>query len=314
MTSTPRHVPWHVIEGRLKAATPIRDSIPGHPRVTIDVERDGVLALCVFSPREADENLPPFLNLQCERRGSGGDSHVRFACGIEAYLPEFYNVIRRAADRVQLDHMRIDDAIRAAAGEVEAMLQVAELLGLEQQLGVWGELRTLSAIAGKRSWADALDAWGHARGSNEEHDFVLSDVDIEVKTTRTEQRLHEVGPTQLIPSPGRRLLVCSVQVTLAAADEGESLTALIARLRREVPRRERSKLEKGLSHAGWLDRRAENYTVNRWRLRAAPIVVCADLLPTLEPTGPARERIVDFRFHLSFKGLENQQEEEWKWE
>jgi hypothetical protein len=313
VTST-RHVPWHVIEQRLAKATPIRDSIPGDPRVTIDVERDGALALCVFVPREADENLPPFVNLACERRGTASHSHVRFACGITAYLPEFYNVIRRTADRVQVDHMRVDDAIRAAAGEVEEMLQTAELLDFEQQLGLWGELRMLSFIAGKRSWSEALDSWAHVRGSNEEHDFVLADVDIEVKTTRTEQRVHAVGPTQLIPSPGRRLLVCSVQLTLSGVDDGESLTTLINRIRRDVPRREKAKFEKGLSHAGWIEKRAANYTLDRWRLRSIPIVVSANLLPTLERKGPARERIVGFKFHLSLAGLENQQEEEWKWE
>lgn len=314
MSLSKRHVPWSVMEQRVAMATPVRDIVPGTPRITIDVEADGALALCVFVKRGDRESLPSFIRLSCDRRGKDESDHVRLACGEPDHLAGFYSVICRIADRVQLEKLPVDEAIKLSVGELENLLETVTLLSVDKQVGLWGELWLFADIAQRTSWDDAISSWAHCRGANEEHDFVLSDVDIEVKTTRGERRVHSVGATQLRPSPGRSLLLFSLQLTMGGPTDGLSLVELVTGIRDALPDRLRNAFDKGMAHAGWKPLLANNYAATRWRLRSQPLAVESSLLPFLQVHGPSVERILDFRFEINLEGAEHLCHREWRWQ
>lgn len=313
MSLSVRHQPWSVIQSRLATGLLVPELIPGEPRISIQVEPDNTLAMLVFAPEHEEEDLPRFAALDCHRLGSGEQSRVRIACSSEDVLPQFYAATCKMADRIQLEGMRVDDAIRATAEELLRMLAVASLMSTERQIGLWGELHALRYLAHRHDWDTALNSWSHFHGWNEEHDFVLADVDLEIKTTRKETRTHAVGRSQLDPKPGRRLLLCSIQVTGGGGSAAVSLQQMIESLRKDVPHSCRRKVDLALSHAGWLDDRADSYSRTRWVLRSLPLVIDAVHLPRLLPHGPTPERIVDFTFSLDLSRMENRQEKDWVW-
>lgn len=306
-----RHVGWSVIEKRLKAATPCRDAIPGQPRTVIDVGADGSLSMCVFGPPAENESLPDFEHLECIRVGKGKTSFVRLSCSDHHMMREFYVLLMRTADRVQTDGVRVDIAISEATLRIKEMVAVANLLSIEAQLGLWGELHVLGAAARKFGWPAAIAAWAHSREANEEHDFALNAEDLEVKTTSREKRIHTIGGTQLEPKLGRRLLICSIQLTTAGSGPGESLTTKIEQTAKHVPGSVQRDFSRALSHAGWREDRASNYQMPRWVLRSAPLVVDRARLPRLSVTGPTPERVESFEFTLNLTGIEPQMEIAW---
>lgn len=305
-----RHVSWRVIEQRVDRKTPSRDPIQGSPLCTIDVEEDGALTLCVFAPRTGDESLPVFEHLQCQRAGSGRGSHVRLSCANRDMLHEFYGLITRAADRIQVEQQRADDAIREASDDIRSMFAMAQLMSVDAQVGLWGELFVLRGLAKKFGWARATEAWAHSRKLSEEHDFAL-EFDLEVKTTTREKRHHLFSSDQLRPKPDRDLYVCSVQIT-TGAKSGTSLTDLISSVRSECSRADLDALNAGLRHAGWRDAQSRNFRTPRWLLRSDPVVIGAEYLPKLEARMNA-ERVVEWSCLVNLSGLEEKQEKGWQW-
>ena len=110
------------------------------------------------------------------------------------------------------------------------LLLVRGRLSEEKVLGLIGELLVLEHLLGTIDEATAVDAW--VGPQSEEHDFVLVDLDVEVKTTLNERRSHVIGSeTQLQRSPGRPLWLLSIQLTRGgAASSGDTLGDVVARV------------------------------------------------------------------------------------
>ena len=111
---------------------------------------------------------------------------------------------------------------------------------------------------------------------SEEHDFVFAEFDAEVKTTRSEGRVHVIGTeTQLQSSPDRPLYLISTQITGAGqAVDGFSLPALIGSVRESLES-SRVLFDQHLSGLGWHDASADLYR-DAYMLRSVPTAYVVD--------------------------------------
>lgn len=147
-------------------------------------------------------------------------------------------------------------------------------LSEQKALGLLGELLVLECLVQAAGEHPAVEAWLGPR--SEEHDFVLDDVDAEVKTTLTERRSHMIGTeTQLQPSPSRPLWLVSIQLTRAGtAVNGFTLPDVISRIRESLTTTTDA-VTGHLRTQGWRDADADLYR-ERYMARARPAAYLVD--------------------------------------
>jgi hypothetical protein len=132
----------------------------------------------------------------------------------------------------------------------------------------------MNSIASKIGWNAAINAWKGADG--EEHDFGLTNMDVEVKSTTTEQRAHTVhGLEQLTPTPGRTLWFVSVQITRGGPLDRTLSDCLTAVRRRVIDSAPESldRFDQRVAMSGWSSDQLDD---EHWALRNAPLVLIAD--------------------------------------
>lgn len=198
-------------------------------------------------------------------------------------------------------------AFRAAVTEslqsFKDILSKKQRLTEEQQVGLLGELTLLEFCVAELGIQPSLDAWLGAQG--EEHDFVFPSFDVEIKSTRSEARVHMINSvTQLESSPGRPLFLLSLQFTAAgAARQGVSLADVINRLRRELGTQHRRVFDSELASVGWRDEDETLYP-RRWVKRSAPTAYLADeAFPAITSSRlasvlPSPEHVVSVQYRL----------------
>ena len=199
-----------------------------------------------------------------------GDETVWFRVTIDAEGVEYgaYSLLQSVADQLQ----RGDDmerALHVALDAYRGLLSRAPRLSEDQEIGLFGELVALDRLIDGVGETRALTAW--LGPQSEEHDFVLNDYDVEVKTTRSERRIHVVhGLGQLTPTPGRPLRLMSVQVTRAgASDDGTALLDMIEYIRGRL-RAGRIDFDDKLAEFGWDDACADRPYTARLLVRSEP--------------------------------------------
>lgn len=310
---TSRHLSWDFLSERIKTGTPSREQIDGSPPCDLIVEASGRrIGLRINAPAAKGERLPFFAAVECLRVGSGPKSYVQLSCTDRQHYQEFYAFLISVADRVQLHELPVDEAIADAAEAVRELLAGGTALPLERQLGLWGELWTLNEIALRTSWKTAIEAWIANGEGAEEHDFALSQVDVEVKTTNLELRHHHVSSaSQFLPKHGRDLFVMSLQVT-AGGVGGSTLNSAVETARRAAPKAVAHKLEKTLKAVGWRDEDADRYST-RWVHRNAPMVINAAELPRLQVTGQNVSRLRSWSYVVDVGGLGEPAAGDWAW-
>lgn len=166
----------------------------------------------------------------------------------------------------------------------------------EKEAGLIGELLVLHHALGKLEEDTAVGAWLGPLA--EEHDFGFEEFDAEVKTTRSEARVHVIGnESQLQPVPGRPLYLVSVQITLAgAAAEGFTLPTLISLIRARLDLSRRA-FDMALERLAWKDADADLYRT-KYQLRSMPRTYLVDLaFPAI--TGPRLDEVVPKRVLVS---------------
>jgi hypothetical protein len=160
----------------------------------------------------------------------------------------------------------------ATAVSVESFQEILkrrQKLSDEAQVGLFGELIVFENAIEVLAPEAVMEAW--VGPANEEHDFVFADFDAEVKTTRSESRVHLVNsPTQLEPTLARPLYLLSIQLTAGGAASsartlGDQITAVRRRLSVQLTRI----FDERLMTVGWRPVDADQYP-RRWVLRTAP--------------------------------------------
>ena len=170
-------------------------------------------------------------------------------------------------DRLDRDE-GLQSSVRSSLQELKHLLARFVLISRGREVGLVGELLFLRHLAKHYGDSAAIRSWlGPPR---EPHDFFLSDFDVEAKTTEGERRIHTVSSeTQLMPSPGRRLFLLSIQLSEAGADgKGQSLRQLVDEARSRAGDATEL-LEYRLLESGWDDQLSDLYTT-RFVFRSVP--------------------------------------------
>lgn len=209
-----------------------------------------------------------------------------------------YPVLLSIADRIQKSGAEFAAATRASLDAFREILAAGRGLSEEAETGLFGEVLILRHFLKTLPEQSAIDAWrGHG---SEEHDFGLSDFDLEVKTTTSESRRHWINSlTQLRPTLARPLFLVSLQVTGAGVD-GLRLADLIEQTEAITPEPLRGALRAKLSEAGWQEAISPTHA-RRFRLRTNPAVYAvAGDFPVLTPETlkTASNAIVQVRYMI----------------
>ena len=216
----------------------------GTYRLTLDtVKREIVLE----TPRDGTFNDKPVLkNVDVDN----GDDESTYLTTIEVGdLPEVsYSLaysIFLGMNGGQTYQAALDKAVEA----FRAVIARREHMSPEQVAGLWGELEVLDHLIDTIGVIPALQTWLGPQG--EEHDFGLSSVDLEVKTTTGAKRRHVIsGLDQLKPREGQDLWIVSLQVTRVGQGPGESLSERCLRILDKVGNH-RGELKRALQNVGW---------------------------------------------------------------
>lgn len=270
--------------------TPIDEPNPAHldPKTVEEYFRLGVRAAFTLhdSPFVRLEIDPAHESIELTTPAAGSDPEVT------AF--ERLHFARFSRDDVEWFRLRVDstdmryeayvllesvvDQLRAGASfrhaVSEAVISLKDLLASrrrlteEKELGLLGELLVLRQVLDSDGENAAIGAWLGPLA--EEHDFAFADFDAEVKTTKSESRSHVIGSdTQLEPSPGRPLLLVSIQLTRAGnASNGFTLPSLIKEIRSLLDLSRRT-FDLALEGLGWHDVDADLYRT-RFQLRTIP--------------------------------------------
>lgn len=247
-----------------------------------------------------------FANLSVDRVENQGLDWLELSVQIEDNLNEVYALLCSVLDRVQLLGSGFDTATADALASLSEILATRTRLSDDQQLGLAGELLTLLALADETGPDEALESW---RGPmSEEHDFGLTDSDVEVKVTLNERRKHWISSlTQLVPTGDRPLYLLSIQLTPSGAGTGWSLPILIEMVRK-IPAMHREALDLVIASARYRDEDADLYRA-RWTLRTNPeFFLVDDQFPKItqeiiESTVPSSQRVTDVRYRVDLTGL-----------
>lgn len=186
---------------------------------------------------------------------------------------EAYGLLAAVVDDV-VDGQSNALALRRSIDSFRDILARRTRMSDEKMLGLLGELVVLDHLAARLEPRRALEAW--LGPDSEEHDFVLDDVDIEVKTTASEQRRHRISSeTQLQPSPGRPLWLLSLQYTRGGdAAQGIRLGDMVARVRQRFAP-DTTALDLKLRTQGWRDEDDRLYR-SRFVPRSTPAAFLVD--------------------------------------
>ena len=251
-------------------------------------------------------NVVEFENLSFDVITDEQGTWHQLAVQLDDNLDEVYALLCAILDRVQLSGQSFAEAIEESLDSLTGILAVRHSLTREKQVGLFGELWILLSLAESRGGAAAMDSWRGPLG--EEHDFGMSDADLEVKSTTGERREHWISTTtQLVPTGDRPLYLLSIQLTAAALDAGHTLPSLVASARSKLATQV-VRLDAVLTRLGYRDRDSDLYH-SRWALRTPPAFYQVGLqFPAvtqerLEAVVPSAERIKDLRYRVDLTGL-----------
>jgi hypothetical protein len=307
-TNSPsRHVPIEVVESYVARNLHGILTIEGDPTARLIIDAPETLLSLQVPAEENEPDVHLFQNLKFSVVHD--DHHVwhQLSIRVDGNLDEVYGLICAIADRVQISHEGFARAVESALESMAGLLATRRGLSRDSQIGLFGELLVLQAIADTPEIEYPVSRWfGPASG---EHDFGLVDLDLEVKTTQGERRHHWISsPTQLTPTLGRALYLVSIQITLAAMGEGFTLPQLV-KLSRERLEAERTELEAALSRVGYRDADDSLYHTS-WALRSEPqffeVTATFPALTTdrVVQSVPSPQRIIDLRYQIDLTGLE----------
>ncbi|RZU51205.1 putative PD-(D/E)XK family protein DUF4420 [Krasilnikovia cinnamomea] len=268
MTGHERHLSNDSFAGYLATGLLLEHPIEGDPRVVLffdpDNRRIGLRAPARSNETPGNTGLE---HLSMSVVHHDGHRMIEIAVDEPRLFADAYPVLCGIADRTQLDHMPVSRALHETLRHLGHLIKAEQTLTREVETGLLGELSLLAGLVATTTPEAALQAW---RGGTEEHDFGLPHLDVEVKTTTSENRCHRISSlTQLQPTTHRPLWLLSLQLTKAGSG-GITVAEMVTRVRgllTTVPLRD--EFDVRLQAAGWRHRYADD-TLQHWRLRSDP--------------------------------------------
>jgi hypothetical protein len=302
-----RHLSPEGFHEYLRSGAPSVIRIDGTPAVYLVIDATArQLALRTPLVRHGVPNLSGYQHISVEAIYWNDSQWCELRVSGDIIL-DAYPILCAIADRIQLQSLDFHTAVTEALTSLRRLLAGRGRMSEEEEIGLFGELLVLRHLLKTVPPSDAIAYWRGPDG--EEHDFVLPDGDVEVKSTSLETRSHWIKDVhQLEPKVGRRLRLLSIQLTGASAD-GATLAGLVEEVRGLVPDAGAAEeLGRKLELANWRDGSAELYTT-RFRLRTKPAMFDVDnafpaITPgRLEAAGLEGSRFRQIRYLIDLGGL-----------
>lgn len=270
MNPMSRHLSRSGLEEYLLTAAPAIIVVPGEPtcRIVIDpgTRRMALRTPLARSDRNPLPSVDDFEHIEVRSISTEGRKWSELVVDHGDRVHESYLLLSDIADLIQHNGLSFAAAVRNALTMFKDLLSRAGGLGIEKQVGLYGELLLLEACIRRGGPGEAIGAWKGADAS--EHDFVFRGGAFEVKTTSTERRRHRISSLeQLQPTPGTDLWLVSVQLT-AGSSGARTLADLVDDVRTAVGSFQPA-LDVALTAVGWRDRDRTRYP-ERWTLRTPP--------------------------------------------
>lgn len=268
-TASSRHLRWSSFESRILSGLPSVEPLEGTPAVHLIIEPGARRIGARFYSKEKFRVPTQLEEVLVRQVGVGNATALEITTGNEALFCDFYALCCLIADRVQIDGQSVSKAVTDTLASWAALVSRKYLIDENQQVGLIGELLFLTKAASFLGWETAAASWFGP--NSEEHDFVLPVVDVEVKCTTQERRVHEIASlTQLLPKTGRPLFLVSVQLTASGESrDSMSLADMVAKVLASATRSTpegADRIRQQLKRLRWSDGDAPHY-VKRYSLR-----------------------------------------------
>lgn len=303
---TDRHLTLSGVRRYLQAGTPGDILVPGPPDAYLVIAGAGrgIWILVRASGSAAVPDLRSYEHLDTDTVHWRQEHWLRLTVRTVHRLEDLYPLLCLVLDAIQLHGRSFAAAVNEALDAYHDVLVQRGALSEAAQIGLVGELLALRHLTGVLGAERAAAAW--VAGDDEEHDFALDHVDVEVKTTASSRRAHWISSTtQLEPKSGRRLYLLSFQITRAGLGEGHTLPAL-ANAARDRAGSAEPEVSHNLSGSGYRDRDADLYPI-RWSLRDWPVTYLIDAgFPALTPSRlaaavPQASRVTALSYQLDLE-------------
>lgn len=277
------------------------------PQVIMRIDPTNEAIELMLPARGADPKVTDFERLDIRRFMQDHNEWFKLVIDASQMHYEAYSLVESIVDQIG-SGASFRHAVSEALFNFKELLIRRRKLTEEKEIGLIGELLVLRHAIEKVGEENALTAWLGPLA--EEHDFAFVDYDAEVKTTKSESRIHLIGSeTQLEPSPGRPLFLISIQVTLAGgAATGFTLPSLISEIEQCLNTGLRAFLM-SLERLGWNKEDSDLYQ-RRYQLRTAPSAYSVDeLFPAITPRRldrvvPKRANILGVNYRVNVSDLE----------
>lgn len=302
---------WSTVEHYLAerlAATYRLSGASRHPIVTYEINDDGQeIALCV--ELEGSQKAPStrLSAIHIDRIMHRGLSMARIRTTRSELTRDFHDLALSISNRIVVKGYSLDRAFSETVRSWSALLDAEHAASAKLRIGLHGEIAVLTSLGERFGWRLAVESWTGPK--SEEHDFVLPDFDLEVKTTTSERRVHTIhGIGQLDQSPGRPLSLISIRMTrggVAGRSLAQSVDAVQKALASEGVEVQ-AKFARALSESGWTD---SSFADERWILRDKPLILDSEDVPRVHSAGfpdTFRDRVLALRYDIDVTGIEQQ--------
>ncbi len=276
-TSGERHLDWMQFEQRIQRGVPIQELFPGTPKTALFIDEGGSRVGLRIHEDLKDLPSSPLSEIAIIRSFLKKHPLVELYTRDETLFRPFFDFACELADSVQVSGNPCGVAINDLLKRWEKLLQRELLMSDEKQVGLLGELLFLEWVAKATDWKRAAGYWNGPK--SEEHDFVLPETDVEVKTTCKEERVHVIASlSQLEQKKIRVLHLVSIQLTCGSRGSGFSLRDKVESAKKAAKAAGvdvLKVLEERLNQYGWRDKHARQY-VNPYLLRNEILVIPVD--------------------------------------
>lgn len=296
-----RHYSLANVDYFWNAGNPIVLPIAGEPACTLDIDpsHETITLTTPFTPPEPD--VAKWRNITFKPVASDDGELAELTVAVEDNLHAAYGLLTSIADQVQLEGEPLAAAVATAIATARKMFAGKAGLSQDQEVGLFGELLVLEYLIGKIGAGPAVASWQGPL--SEEHDFVLDNIHLEIKTTTGEQRRHMMhGFTQLVPLRSIPLNLISIQLTRSNQDGGRTLAQAVSLIRAKSGGH-RPAVDECLEACGWKDEDAELYTTF-WIKRSEPRAYEVNsqfpalTLARLDPAIPNMKAVSDLSYRV----------------
>lgn len=307
--SSDRHLDPANLDDYLAAGVPAIIPIEGEPplRLIIDPKQARIAIRGFLDTAGEIPKLEQYKYLQAATGTDSNGDWVEFAAYGRSTIRQAYPLLVAVADRVQLKGDLFGTAIQRVISAFRDLLSSLSRLSEAGEVGLYGELVVLDHLIGGIGEHSAVASWRGPRF--EEHDFGLPDLDIEVKTTMSEERRHLISSlTQLMASANRTLWLISIQLTTGGS-AGTTLSAMVNKISERLSNVEvKAQYFEKLRHNGWRNEESHLYErtfnirsqVKAFRISTSFPAITPSLLEGAEfPI----ERITSLSYGLNLTGL-----------